>query len=105
MAFEQTKYVWMNGDIVPWHEAKTHVSAHGLHYGSGVFEGVRCYATGGGPALFRLDDHLTRLYASAAVYGLEIPYSHVELADATRELIRINEFESCYVRHICFYGS
>ena len=95
----------MNGKFVPWHEATFHVSAHALHYGSGVFEGVRCYETAKGPAVFRLHDHLARLYASAAVYGIEIPVQLEELAQATCELITLNGFSSCYVRHICFYGS
>ena len=95
----------MNGKFVPWHEATFHVSAHALHYGSGVFEGMRCYETANGPAVFRLDDHLARLYASAAVYGIEIPVNLEELAQATRELITLNGFSSCYIRHIAFYGS
>ena len=105
MAFGNTKWIWMNGKFVPWHEATFHVSAHALHYGSGVFEGVRCYETANGPAVFRLDDHLARLYASAAVYGIEIPAEPEELAEATCELISLNGFSSCYVRHISFYGS
>jgi branched-chain amino acid aminotransferase len=82
-----------------------HVSAHALHYGSGVFEGVRCYETVDGPALFRLDAHLERLYYSASVYGMEIPYTREELAEAVCETVGRNEFRSCYVRPICFYGS
>ncbi|HLA10142.1 MAG TPA: branched-chain amino acid transaminase [Pyrinomonadaceae bacterium] len=105
MSFAETKWVWLNGKFVPWSDANFHVSAHGLHYGSGVFEGVRCYETADGPAVFRLDDHLQRLYASAEVYGLEIPFTREELAEATCELIERNHFSSCYVRPICFYGS
>lgn len=105
MAFDNAKWIWMNGQFVPWHEATFHVSAHALHYGSGVFEGVRCYETVKGPAVFRLDEHLARLYASAAVYGIEIPVTPEELAQATRELITLNSFSSCYIRHISFYGS
>lgn len=105
MSFEDTKWVWMNGELVPWSGATIHVSAHALHYGSGVFEGVRCYETPDGPAVFRLDEHLARLYASAAVYGMEIPYSEDQLAQAVRDLISENEFTSCYIRPICFYGS
>ncbi len=105
MSFEQTKWVWMNGALVPWANATVHVSAHALHYGSGVFEGLRCYETADGPAVFRLDAHLERLYASARVYGIEIPYSRKELADAICGVINRNEFTSCYVRPICFYGS
>ena len=68
MGFEQSKWVWMNGKLIPWSRASIHVSVHALHYGSGVFEGVRCYQTDDGPSVFRLDDHLNRLYASAEVY-------------------------------------
>ncbi|HEY2975537.1 MAG TPA: branched-chain amino acid transaminase [Pyrinomonadaceae bacterium] len=105
MGFEQSKWVWMNGEMIPWHKATVHVSAHGLHYGSGVFEGIRCYETEDGPAVFRLNDHLARLLASAAVYGMEIPFSQDELARAVREVIERSEFSSCYVRPVCFYGS
>jgi branched-chain amino acid aminotransferase len=95
----------MNGSLVPWANATVHVSAHGLHYGTGVFEGIRCYPTSAGPAVFRLDAHLDRLYASAAVYGIEIPYSQHDLSQAVCETIASNQFASCYVRPICFYGS
>ncbi len=105
VGFDQTSWVWMNGAVIPWREATTHVSSHALHYGSGVFEGIRCYETDDGPALFRLDAHLERLYASAAVYGLEIPYTQNELTDAVFELVKQNGFSSCYVRPICYYGS
>lgn len=105
MSFEKTKWVWMNGELVPWGNATVHVSAHALHYGTGVFEGLRCYDTPEGPAIFRLDAHLERLFASAQVYGIEIPYTVDELAEATRRVISCNEFASCYVRPICFYGS
>jgi branched-chain amino acid aminotransferase len=105
MSFEQTKWVWMNGALVPWANATVHVSAHALHYGSGVFEGIRCYETGGGPAVFRLDAHLERLYASAEVYGIDIPYTVTELVEAVCKTIARNEFISCYIRPICFYGS
>ena len=105
MGFEDSKFVWKNGEFVAWGTATVHVSAHGLHYGSGVFEGIRCYGTQAGPAVFRMDGHLERLYASAAVYGIEIPYTQRELSDAACELIRRNRFRSCYLRPICFYGS
>lgn len=95
----------MNGDFVPWANATMHVSAHALHYGSGVFEGLRCYDTTDGPAVFRLEAHLKRLFASAEVYGIEIPYPLNELAAAVRSVIERNEFTSCYIRPICFYGS
>ena len=105
MAFEQSKWIWMNGELIPWRDATIHVSAHGLHYGSGVFEGLRCYETADGPAVFRLDEHLARLYVSAAVYGMEIPYPQQVLADAVRQVIERNELTNCYVRPVCFYGS
>src|SRR5262249_11277569 len=95
----------MNGNLVRWADATVHVSAHGLHYGSGVFEGLRCYETGAGPAVFRLDAHLDRLYSSAAMYGLEIPYTQEELVRAVSDVIRSNGFTSCYLRPICFPGS
>jgi branched-chain amino acid aminotransferase len=105
MFFEGSKWVWRNGECVPWEKATIHLSAHGLHYGSGVFEGIRCYGTSVGPAIFRLDAHLDRLFASASVYGLEIPYSWSELAEAICEVVRRNGFRSCYIRPLCFFGS
>jgi branched-chain amino acid aminotransferase len=105
MSFDQSKWVWRNGEIIRWEDATTHVSAHALHYGSGVFEGIRCYKTDAGPAIFRLDAHLDRFYASAGVYGLEIPYDRLELTEAIEELVRVHEFESCYLRPLCYFGS
>jgi branched-chain amino acid aminotransferase len=105
VTFDESKWVWMNGACIPWAAATTHVSAHALHYGSGVFEGMRCYETVDGPAIFRLDAHLARLYTSAEVYGLKIPYSRHVLTEAILEVIRRNGFGSCYVRPICYYGS
>jgi branched-chain amino acid aminotransferase len=105
MTFDQTKWVWRNGNIIRWEEATTHVSTHALHYGSGVFEGMRCYETADGPAIFRLAEHLDRLYQSAAVHGMSIPYSRQELTEAVCELIDVHEFQSCYVRPLCYYGS
>ena len=105
MAFEQSKWVWMNGELVPWDRATLHVSSHALHYGTAVFEGIRCYATDNGPAIFRLREHLARMYASAAVYGLKIPCTQSDLADACCEVVRRNNLDSCYLRPICYYGS
>lgn len=105
MSFEQTEWVWMNGRIVPWRDATLHVSSHALHYGSGVFEGIRCYETANGPAIFRLDAHLERLYGSAEMYGLTIPYSSGEITEAICEVIERNGFAGCYVRPIAYYGS
>jgi branched-chain amino acid aminotransferase len=105
MSFDQTKWTWSNGRLIPWADATTHVSAHALHYGSGVFEGLRCYETPDGPAVFRLYDHIERFFNSAAVYGLEIPYNAEELASAVCDVIQRNEFTSCYVRPLCYFGS
>jgi branched-chain amino acid aminotransferase len=103
--FTNVQWVWMNGQCVPWKDATLHVSTHALHYGSGVFEGIRCYQTVEGPAAFRLDAHLDRLYASAAAYRMEIPYTRQELVHAVCETIARNGFTDCYVRPICYRGS
>ena len=105
MSFDQSKWVWRNGEIIPWEDATAHVSSHGLHYGSGVFEGMRCYETPDGPAIFRLDEHLERLYQSAAVHGMKIPYEREELIEAICQLIERNGFTACYVRPLCYFGS
>jgi len=105
MSLIESKWVWKNGEFLRWEDATTHVSVHALHYGSGVFEGIRCYETVDGPAIFRLDAHLERFYASAEFYGLQIPYSRDEFADATCQLIQMNEFKSCYIRPLCYFGS
>ena len=96
--------IWTNGELVPWEEAKVHVLTHALHYGSGVFEGVRAYETERGTAVFRLRDHLERLKRSAALYYMELPYSADELRHATHELIKGNELRSCYIRPLAFRG-
>ena len=103
--FGGAQWVWMDGAIVRWSDANVHISSHALHYGTAVFEGVRCYATVDGPALFRLDAHLDRFYASADVYGLAVPFSREALSEGIDELIRRNDFQSCYVRPICYYES
>lgn len=105
MSFAQSKWVWMNGEIILWENATTHVSAHALHYGTGVFEGVRCYETPNGPAVFRLDAHLDRLYASAESCGMLIPFDAGELAEAVCQVVRRNDFRDCYIRPLCYYGS
>jgi branched-chain amino acid aminotransferase len=94
----------MNGELVPWDDAKVHVLTHGLHYGTGVFEGVRAYETDRGPAIFRHRDHLERLQKSAELYYLDLPYSLEELREATHEVIRRNGLDSCYIRPIAFRG-
>jgi len=105
MGFTPTDSIWFNGTLVPWADAKVHVLAHGLHYGTGVFEGMRSYPTADGPAVFRLDAHLERFYASAALYDLEIPYTRDALYAATLEVIRANRLESAYVRPIAFFDA
>jgi branched-chain amino acid aminotransferase len=105
MGFTPTDTIWFNGKLVPWNDAKVHVLAHGLHYGTGVFEGMRCYPTADGPAVFRLDAHLERFYASAELYDLTIPYSREDLTAATLELIRSNRLESAYLRPIAFFDA
>jgi branched-chain amino acid aminotransferase len=100
----ESEKIWMNGELIDWAEAKVHVGTHGLHYGTGVFEGIRCYETSKGPAVFRLRDHLERLHDSARLLYMEIPYGLDELREATHELVRVNGLASCYLRPIAFYG-
>ncbi len=100
-----TRYIWKNGELVEWADATVHVGVHGLHYGSGVFEGIRAYETSGGPAVFRLRDHLDRLDRSARLIGMTLPYSAEDLRAATLELLEANEADSAYVRPIAFYGA
>ncbi len=100
----ETEKIWMNGELVDWADAHVHVGVHGLHYGSGVFEGIRCYETEEGPSVFRLVDHLKRLESSARLLYMELPYSVEEIRAATHELIAVNGLPECYVRPIAFYG-
>lgn len=104
MSIKETKYVWMNGKFLRWEDAKIHVLTHTLHYGSGVFEGIRCYKTVKGPAVFRLEDHIKRLYHSAKQCLIEIPYSQEELCNAILKLIKLNNLDECYIRPIAFRG-
>jgi branched-chain amino acid aminotransferase len=101
---QETRKIWMNGELVDWGDAKIHVGAHGLHYGSGVFEGIRCYETDAGPAVFRLTPHLERLHNSARLIHMELPYSVEDLRAASHELIGANGLSECYLRPIAFYG-
>ncbi len=100
----ETEKIWMNGEFIEWADAKVHVGVHGLHYGSGVFEGIRAYETAKGTAVFRLTDHLNRLHNSARLLYMEIPYSVDELRGVCHELIGINGLPECYLRPIAFYG-
>ncbi|MDP9453531.1 MAG: branched-chain amino acid transaminase [Actinomycetota bacterium] len=104
MPITKSDKIWMDGRLVGWDDANVHVLTHTLHYGSGVFEGVRAYATSQGPAVFRLTDHIARLFASAKVYLIDIPYSVEELVEATKATVRANGLESCYIRPIAYLG-
>ena len=101
---EPADLIWMNGEFVPWEDAKVHVLTHGLHYGTGVFEGVRCYDTEIGPAVFRHQDHIDRLFKSAELYYMPIPFEREALRSSTLELIARNGFRSCYIRPLVNRG-
>jgi len=101
---QETAKIWMNGELVDWADAKIHVGAHGLHYGSGVFEGIRCYETEKGSAVFRLTDHLQRLHNSARLIQMELPFSVEDLKAACNEVIGVNGLPECYLRPLAFYG-
>ena len=104
MPFEKTEKIWMDGELVPWDEARVHVLTHSLHYGSGVFEGIRTYAAADGPAVFRLTDHIQRLHDSAKLIMMTIPYTREELVDACKLTVRESGLDSCYVRPIAYLG-
>jgi branched-chain amino acid aminotransferase len=104
MPLQKVDRIWMDGELVPWDEARVHVLTHSLHYGSGVFEGIRAYPTDRGPAVFRLSDHIHRLFRSAKVYLIDIPWTPEQLIDAVKETIRVNALDSCYIRPIAYLG-
>ncbi|HID96439.1 MAG TPA: branched-chain amino acid transaminase [Candidatus Latescibacteria bacterium] len=104
MAFPKAEKIWFNGKLVDWEDAKIHVLSHVVHYGSSIFEGLRCYDTKRGPACFRLRDHIDRLFDSCKIYRMEIPYSKEEIFGATLETIKANNLRGCYVRPIVFRG-
>ncbi len=104
MPIEKTEKIWMDGELVAWDEARVHVLTHSLHYGSGVFEGIRTYAAADGPAVFRLTDHIQRLFDSAKLIMMEIPYTRDELVEACKLTVRESGLDSCYVRPIAFLG-
>ncbi|MBU0703993.1 MAG: branched-chain amino acid transaminase [Chloroflexi bacterium] len=104
MSIEPTSWIWYNGELVPWDEARVHVLAHALHYGSSVFEGIRAYATPRGPAVLGLEPHVRRLFDSCKVYRMPIPYQPEEIVRAILETVRANELESCYIRPLVFRG-
>ena len=101
---DQADLIWQNGELVAWEDAKVHVLTHGLHYGTGVFEGVRAYETERGPAIFRHTEHIDRLFQSARLYYMDIPYTPEELRLASHELLAANGLRECYIRPIAFRG-
>ena len=104
MPITQVEKIWMDGELVDWQDAQVHVLSHALHYGSGVFEGIRAYETSRGPAVWHLDEHLRRLFRSAKLYHMEIPFSLEALTDATKEVIRANGLNACYIRPVVMRG-
>jgi branched-chain amino acid aminotransferase len=104
MALTPTEEIWMNGEMVDWDEARIHVLTHSLHYGMGVFEGIRAYETKDGPGIFRLTEHIERLHASAKIMMMELPYSVAELVEATKATVAATGLPSCYIRPIAYYG-
>jgi len=104
MPITSTPKIWMNGSLVNWADANVHILTHTLHYGMGVFEGIRAYATADGPAVFRLTEHIERLHNSAKILGMPMPYSVDELTAATKETVASTGLDSCYIRPIAYYG-
>ena len=104
MPIQKTENIWHNGKLIAWDDATIHVMSHVVHYGSAVFEGVRCYKLPSGPAIFRAEEHMQRLLDSGKIYRMEIPYSRQQLIDATAEVIRVNGAWPCYIRPIAFRG-
>ncbi|MBW3610784.1 MAG: branched-chain amino acid transaminase [Actinomycetota bacterium] len=104
MPITKSDKIWMDGRLVGWDDATIHVLTHTLHYGGGVFEGVRAYPTSQGPAVFRLTDHIARLFASAKIFMIDIPYTVADLVEATKETVRVNDLEACYIRPLVYLG-
>ena len=104
MPIPEVSKIWMNGELVDWKDAKVHILTHALHYGSGVFEGIRAYDTKKGTHVYRLTEHIMRLMRSAKIYMMDVPYSIEELVQATKEVIKANDLESCYIRPIIYRG-
>jgi branched-chain amino acid aminotransferase len=104
MPIQKVDKIWMDGTLVDWDDAKIHVLTHTLHYGSGVFEGVRAYATADGPAVFRLTDHIRRLFDSASMLMIEVPFSAEQIVEAVKETVRVNNVEECYIRPLIYLG-
>jgi len=104
MAMAKTKWIWMDGEFVNWDDAKIHILSHVIHYGTGVFEGLRCYDSKQGPVIFRLQDHTARLFNSAKIYRMEIPYEQEKLNEVSIELLKKNNLKSAYIRPIAYRG-
>ena len=104
MPITPTEKIWMNGELVPWDDARIHILTHTLHYGMGVFEGIRAYETADGPGIFRLTDHINRMFQSAQILGMEIPYTPEELVAATKATVASTGLGSCYIRPIAYFG-
>ena len=104
MPLQKVDKIWMDGVLVDWDDAKVHILTHTLHYGCGVFEGIRAYETAAGPAVFRLTDHIERLFNSAKIFLLDVPYTVGQLVDATKETVRVNNLASCYIRPLVYLG-
>jgi branched-chain amino acid aminotransferase len=101
---QATEKIWMNGSFVKWDDAKVHILTHSLHYATAVFEGIRCYKTDGGPAIFRLREHVARLFDSAHIYQIEMPFTREAIHEAVLETIRVNKIEACYIRPLVHIG-
>jgi len=104
MALTKSEKIWMNGRLVPWDQANIHILSHVIHYGSCIFEGIRCYETAGGPAVFRLQDHIRRMVDGCRIYRMELPFSEQEIESAILETIRVNKLKACYVRPLAYRG-
>jgi branched-chain amino acid aminotransferase len=104
MPITKTEKIWMDGELVDWDDARIHILTHTLHYGCGVFEGIRAYPTDSGPAVFRLTDHITRLFNSARIFLIDVPFSPEEIIEATKTTVRVNGLQECYIRPIVYLG-
>jgi len=104
MSIQETDFIWRNGELVDWHDAQTHVLSHALHYGTSVFEGIRAYKTPSGPQIFRLKEHVRRLFDSARVYHMPIGFEPAEIEEACRHVVRSNRLNDAYIRPIAFFG-
>src|ERR671932_435672 len=104
MPLQKVEKIWMDGELVDWDDAKVHILTHSLHYGSGVFEGIRAYPTSRGAAVFRLTHHVRRLFNSAKIFMIDVPYTQEQIISAIKETVRASGLDACYVRPIVFLG-